>query len=60
MTDAATGEGVDDPDSTLQGKLFNSDKLALQNYGRPYDACSGKPTGTYYKFAKVPGAVPDF
>jgi len=26
------------------------DKVVLQNYGRPY--IGGKPTGTYYKFAK--------
>ena len=27
-----------------------SDKTILQNYGRPYE--NGKPSGTYYKFAK--------
>jgi len=36
-------EGVD------ESKTQANDKLVLQNYGRPYD---GKPTGTYYKFAK--------
>jgi hypothetical protein len=36
-------EGVD------ESKLQVNDKLVLQNYGRPYD---GKPTGTYYKYAK--------
>ena len=30
-----------------------ADKLALQNYGRPYSA-AGKPTGTFYKYAKAP------
>lgn len=35
-----------------ESKTQNSDKLALQNYGRPYDTKDGKPTGTYYKFAK--------
>ncbi len=29
-----------------------SDKMTLQNYGRPYDA-AGKPTGTFYKYAKA-------
>jgi hypothetical protein len=28
-----------------------TDKMMLQNYGRPYDA-NGKPSGTYYGFAK--------
>jgi len=32
-----------------ESKTQANDKLVLQNYGRPYD---GKPTGTYYKFAK--------
>lgn len=36
-------EGVD------EAKTQANDKLVLQNYGRPYE---GKPTGTYYKFAK--------
>ncbi len=30
-----------------------SDKMALQSYGRPYDA-SGKPTGTYYGACVLP------
>ena len=38
-------EGVD------VSKLHASDKLGLQNYGRPYTA-EGRPTGTYYKFPK--------
>lgn len=47
------------PDSTtLANDLVNKDKLALQNYGRPY--ASGKPTGTYYKFSKVPSAITAF
>jgi hypothetical protein len=32
-------------------KVINErDKTLLQNYGRPYK--DGKPTGTYYKYAK--------
>ena len=31
-------------------KLVNADKLTLQNYGRPYDAETGKPTGKFYQF----------
>lgn len=40
-----------------QGEAVNvdaiaaADKMTLQNYGRPYDA-AGKPTGTFYKYAK--------
>lgn len=30
--------------------IVNNDKLALQNYGRPY--ADGKPTGSYYSFPK--------
>jgi hypothetical protein len=30
------------------------DKMVLQNYGRPYDERSGRPTGTFYKFTKAP------
>ena len=30
----------------------NADKRMLQNYGRPYNAETGKPTGTYYKYAR--------
>lgn len=30
-----------------------ADKLALQGYGRPYTP-QGKPSGTFYKFAKTP------
>lgn len=39
--------------------LQKSDKEVFQNYGRPYDA-SGRPSGTYYRYAKDPGTVPDF
>lgn len=41
----AVEEGLD------VSKLHASDKLRLQNYGRPYTA-EGNPTGTYYKFPK--------
>jgi hypothetical protein len=30
--------------------IIEKDKMVLQNYGRPYNA--GKPSGSYYKFAK--------
>jgi len=30
--------------------IIEKDKLALQNYGRPYK--NGKPTGSYYKYPK--------
>jgi len=30
--------------------IIEKDKSVLQNYGRPYNA--GKPTGSYYKYAK--------
>lgn len=33
-------------------ELVAEDKLALQNYGRPYDA-AGRPTGSFYAFPKV-------
>lgn len=37
-----------------------ADKLALQNYGRPYDV-NGKPQGCYYSYAKSsPSTFPDF
>ncbi len=32
-------------------QLQARDKDVLQNYGRPYNE-QGKPTGSYYKFAK--------
>merc|ERR1712224_624255 len=35
-------------------KIQAADKDILQNYGRPYK--DGKPTGTYYSFAKTPGS----
>jgi hypothetical protein len=34
-----------------------ADKLALQNYGRPYASGTSKPTGTYYKYPKKPSDV---
>merc|ERR1712194_716749 len=39
--------------------LQAEDAKKLQNYGRPSDD-SGKPTGTYYKYAKKPGEVVAF
>ena len=32
-------------------QVTGGDKLALQNYGRPYSD-KGKPSGTYYQHAK--------
>eukprot|EP00940_MAST-03C_sp_MAST-3C-sp2_P003492 g3492.t1 len=34
--------------------MQKADKAALQNYGRPYDEKSGRPTGSFYKHAKSP------
>jgi hypothetical protein len=48
----ATATASDKPSNTV----VNDDKTALQNYGRPY-ADSGRPSGTYYKFAKKPSDV---
>ena len=47
---AAAGGGAGAKDAKA---VQASDKLALQNYGRPYDA-AGRPPGSYYKFAKAP------
>ncbi len=38
--------------------VLAADKMALQNYGRPYSA-EGRPTGTYYQFAKA-APLPEF
>jgi len=40
-------------------QIQKEDKMALQNYGRPYDA-DGKPTGTHYRYPKRPGEVSCF
>mmetsp|Transcript_12460 Transcript_12460/g.33009 ORF Transcript_12460/g.33009 Transcript_12460/m.33009 type:complete len:399 (-) Transcript_12460:105-1301(-) len=47
-----------EPDSDPKA-IQADDSKKLQNYGRPYDD-SGKPTGTYYKYAKKPDQVVDF
>ena len=39
--------------------MQKADKAALQNYGRPYDEKSGRPTGSFYKYAKSP-PLPEF
>ena len=31
-------------------KLVTADKMTFQNYGRPYDPTTGKPTGKYYSY----------
>ena len=52
-TGVCVGKAVDgDPKD-----MTNKDKVTLQNYGRPY--ANGKPSGTYYKFAREPGAPND-
>ena len=38
------------PDGDADAAI-NADKMRLQNYGRPLNS-DGKPSGTYYKFAK--------
>ena len=48
------GDAVTDPAKV--NALINDDKLALQNYGRPYTA-EGKPAGTYYSFPREADAV---
>merc|ERR1712061_41104 len=37
------------------GKVNESDKMALQTYGRPY--ADGKPSGVFYKYAREPAAL---
>lgn len=39
--------------------LQQEDTKVLQNYGRPYDR-DGRPTGTYYRYAKSPSEVVNF
>jgi len=72
----ATWNEADFECQVINGKVFDSEPLKLrsdldakslqaadtkllQNYGRPYDD-NGKPTGSYYGFAKKPGEVVDF
>jgi len=43
-----TGLQLEEPAAKVRG----ADTLCLQNYGRPYNE-SGKPSGTYYKYAKT-------
>lgn len=43
----------------LAQELQAADKVALQGYGRPYDV-TGKPTGSYYAYAKDPQDIPDW
>lgn len=48
------------PQPELQfSDMQKADKEALQNYGRPYTD-SGKPSGTFYRYAKAPNEVADF
>jgi len=45
-----TKEGLVQDEKSDVGEINSQDKVILQNYGRPYK--DGKPTGSYYKFAK--------
>ena len=45
----------DSEEQDTAAKVQAADKETLQNYGRPY--VDGKPSGTYYSFAKEPGTV---
>jgi hypothetical protein len=53
-TEGMVSQPESDP-KTIQA----ADTKELQNYGRPYDE-TGKPTGTYYQYAKAPGEVSTF
>lgn len=52
-TDASQKQGTDPAE--VQRRI-DRDRLCLQNYGRPYSA-DGKPTASYYSFAKGLGDV---
>lgn len=48
-------------EEALDAKVLHAeDTKALQNYGRPYDKESQKPTGQYYRYAKEPSEVKSF
>jgi len=49
-TMASTTQSAEDAEKMKSGVY---DKNALQNYGRPYDAASGRPSGTYYAHTKT-------
>ena len=49
----ASGENKEQELLTVKG-VGAHDKNVLQNYGRPYNEENGRPTGTFYKYAKVP------
>lgn len=58
VLDRETGQPA--PDAPEAKSVFNQDKMAMQGYGRPYNA-SGKPGGTYYKhFLKPDQVIPTF
>jgi len=48
-------DGSELPNVTAKS-VAAADKLALQSYGRPYTA-EGKPSGTFYSFAKQPADI---
>eukprot|EP00939_MAST-03C_sp_MAST-3C-sp1_P004579 g4579.t1 len=45
---------VSDKSESDYKAMQKADKTTLQNYGRPYDEKSGRPTGSFYKYAKTP------
>ena len=50
-----SGEAKTDGAASLDmNAVAAEDKMVLQNYGRPYDEGSGRPSGTFYKFTKAP------
>eukprot|EP01095_Lingulamoeba_sp_RSL-Kostka_P010263 TRINITY_DN3660_c0_g1_i1.p1 TRINITY_DN3660_c0_g1~~TRINITY_DN3660_c0_g1_i1.p1 ORF type:complete len:291 (+),score=95.31 TRINITY_DN3660_c0_g1_i1:367-1239(+) len=49
LFDLQTGNPIQDVEVK---KLVGVDKNVLQNYGRPYNKDNGRPTGTYYRYAK--------
>ena len=57
LYDLGSGEVAGDAEERKQ--TLAADKLWLQAYGRPYS--NGKPSGTYYKYAKhYPGGVAEW
>jgi len=55
---AVVGDGVvslesgEDAPGAEKGAVVGADKAVLQNYGRPYDEASGRPSGTYFQHAR--------
>ena len=51
-------KGATDVAGQPKDAVVAADKSTLQSYGRPYSA-AGKPTGTYYRYARAE-RVPDW